>query len=258
MLLLDTEPRPHEVRRWILAALAILALHAGAAAAVLGWSIGAAAPGTATPTVLIDLAPQSAAPATELLDLAPGPAMQQAAPTAEPPDRRAVEDAIAPTPIQPIPPVTLPPERKPIAQLPRPIPPRETAHRHDAHTPAPRTAAPPRSDLHAAVQTAAIAGAAVAAATASYRAQLVAHLQRYKTYPAAARSAGETGVTVVAFTVGRGGELLGSRITRSSGHAALDAETLALLRRAQPLPAFPTDLRATTLSFDVPMAYALR
>jgi protein TonB len=63
---------------------------------------------------------------------------------------------------------------------------------------------------------------------------------------------------MLSFTVGRGGQLLGSRLARSSGSAALDAETQAMLRRAQPLPAFPPELPGTSLNFTVPVRFSIR
>jgi protein TonB len=87
---------------------------------------------------------------------------------------------------------------------------------------------------------------------------VAAHLQRFKQYPAASKAAGERGVSRLSFSLGRGGQVLSSRIAGSSGHAALDAETLAMVRRAQPFPPFPPDLKHVTLSFSVPVSFSIR
>jgi protein TonB len=47
-----------------------------------------------------------------------------------------------------------------------------------------------------------------------------------------------------------------SRIAQSSGSASLDAETLALIGRAQPFPPPPADITEEQLSFVVAIRYA--
>lgn len=52
------------------------------------------------------------------------------------------------------------------------------------------------------------------------------------------------------------GRVVTSRIAQSSGYAALDEETLALIKRAQPFPRPPADVSEEQLSFVVPIRYA--
>jgi periplasmic protein TonB len=73
-----------------------------------------------------------------------------------------------------------------------------------------------------------------------------------------ARSSGEQGIATVAFTIDRQGRLLTSRIVQSSGSATLDQETLAMLVRAQPMPAPPTNIPDNKLSFIVPVRFNIR
>ena len=61
-------------------------------------------------------------------------------------------------------------------------------------------------------------------------------------YPADARARDEQGVTQLAFRVDRDGHLISSRIVKSSGSTALNAEVIALLQRAQPFPPPPPEL----------------
>ncbi|MBR1221123.1 energy transducer TonB [Bradyrhizobium sp. U87765 SZCCT0131] len=252
---------PRDLRRWAPAALLVCAIHAGAFAAIVGWQASQPSPGATIPAVLIDMAPVSAAPQPQEQDLAPGPTMQEAeAPTPDAAPETAAE-MIAPTPPQPQPVVAAPPEQK-AKPTPEPVKPKARPVREvkkpSERPPAPRTTAQPRAERVAPTQNTAATGAAAAAAAASYRSMLAAHLQRFKQYPAGSRSIGETGVVTLSFTVNRGGHVLSSRIGRSSGHPALDAETMALIRRAQPLPAFPPEIREASMSFSVPIAYALR
>jgi protein TonB len=87
---------------------------------------------------------------------------------------------------------------------------------------------------------------------------LATHLGRFKRYPSGARSRGEQGTATVAFTIGRDGRLLNSRIVQSSGSPLLDDETLAMLARAQPLPKPPLSVPDSALSFVVPVRFDIR
>jgi len=92
----------------------------------------------------------------------------------------------------------------------------------------------------------------------SWQTVLVKHLERFKTYPGAARDRGEQGVVELAFTVDRNGHVLGRHIVTSSGHPDLDAEALAVVARAQPLPAFPAGMREAQLDINWRLRFTLR
>jgi protein TonB len=274
--------------RWTFSAAVILALHAALIAAGIGWYRQPPPTGVEMPAIMIDMAPVSAAPETQPMDVAPGPEMQQAdeptpPPTPEPMAQAPVEEQIAPTPpvekpeveapperkAEPAPPppepapepakvVPEPPQAKPVPPKPKPV--RVEAKKKPSETPpAPRTSAPPRAERQGRAAAAATAGAAAAAAALpSYRDRLAAHLQRYKQYPESAKSAGKQGVAMLSFTVGRSGQVLGARLAGSSGVSELDAETMAMIRRAQPLPAFPPEMTQASLSFTVPVRFSIR
>jgi protein TonB len=123
--------------------------------------------------------------------------------------------------------------------------------------PAPRTTAAPRAERQAPAASAISAGAS-AAVIASYNQLVAAHLQRFKQYPPGAKAAGEQGTARLSFSLGRGGQVLGSRLAGSSGHAALDGETLAMVRRAQPFPGFPPEMKQASMSFNVPVQFSIR
>jgi protein TonB len=66
---------------------------------------------------------------------------------------------------------------------------------------------------------------------------LIARLDRFKRYPAQAHRA--EGVASLAFTIDRKGNVLSSQIATSSGSSVLDAEVVALVKRAAPFPPPP-------------------
>ncbi len=261
--------------RWSASAAIIVAAHAALIALAMTWYTHSPPPGVTMPAIMVDMAPASAAPQTRPMDVAPGPEMQQAdasPPEAAPPE--TVQEQVAPTPPQDKPEVEAPPQQKaePTPQKPEPAqivpdrakptpvkpkPVRADAKKPTDAPPAPRTSAAPRAERQAPAAAAATAGAS-AAAVASYNQLVASHLQRFKQYPPGSKAAGEQGTSKLSFTLGRGGQVLGSRLAGSSGHPALDAETLAMVRRAQPFPSIPPELKQSSISFSVPVRFSVR
>jgi protein TonB len=91
----------------------------------------------------------------------------------------------------------------------------------------------------------------------SYLGRLLAQLNRFKQYPRAARQARIEGVVMVHFVMAADGKVQSFEISKSSGRPVLDAEALALIQRAQPLPALPPDFPTRTLDAVVPIEFAL-
>lgn len=89
---------------------------------------------------------------------------------------------------------------------------------------------------------------------ATWEAQLLAHLEKYRRYPAAARARREQGVAYVTFRMNRSGAVLSAVVVRSSGSPLLDQAALETLRRAQPLPGIP-DGKPDTLELSVPVEF---
>ncbi|WP_416057262.1 energy transducer TonB family protein [Stenotrophomonas maltophilia] len=94
------------------------------------------------------------------------------------------------------------------------------------------------------------------AASDQWEARLMARLQRYRYYPAAARARRQEGTAWVRVSVDRSGRLLLLRLEQSSGQPLLDEAALQTFRRAQPLPAPPDELKAP-LERVVPVEYFL-
>jgi protein TonB len=267
--------------RWSASAAIIVALHAALIALGVAWYTRSPPPGVALPTIMIDLAPASApsSPNVQPLDLPPGAEMQEADPPPPPPEpakQEAVQEQLAPTPPQENPVVETRPEQKAeppppkpepakiVPDRPKPIPvkpkPVRTEVKKPVDTPpAPRSSAAPKAERHAALTpSSAPAGVTSAAALASYNQRVAAHLQRFKQYPSSARAGGEQGTSRLSFTLGRSGQVLGSRLAGSSGHPSLDGETLAMVRRAQPFPPMPPELKRASMSFNVPVQFLIR
>jgi protein TonB len=91
---------------------------------------------------------------------------------------------------------------------------------------------------------------------ATWKSQVLTLIEHNKRYPAAARSRGEQGVARLAFRIDSDGRLISTRIVGSSGSSALDAETLALVERAQPFPPPPPELAGSELM--VPLRFSIR
>jgi protein TonB len=90
----------------------------------------------------------------------------------------------------------------------------------------------------------------------SWEGRVLARLERFKRYPAAAQSRRDQGVATIRFRLDRQGRVLSSSVARSSGNATLDQEALATLARAQPLPPIPAD-RPDEVELMVPVEFFL-
>lgn len=92
----------------------------------------------------------------------------------------------------------------------------------------------------------------------SWESLLLKHLQEFKNYPLEARRRNEQGVVLLAFSIDRNGHVTSRRIVKGSGYADLDAEVLALVERAQPMPSFPPSMTEAKLDLTVPIRFSLR
>jgi protein TonB len=237
-----------ELLRWGSAGLVIAAAHG---ALIAGYLLlhRPDRPAAGAPVVLVELAPVASASETAPLDMP----VEQEAPQPPEPETEVPKEELPP-PIEP-PKVEVPALPSPTAP---PLPQRRVEPKKQ---PKPRasqvTRAPARSTAPAAPQFG-VSSAEANAAQASWRDRLVAHLQRHKRYPAGAQARREQGVAVLDFSMDRNGRVLSSRIARSSGVAELDAEVLAMIQRAQPLPPFPPSMTQGQMSLSVPLRFSLQ
>ncbi len=230
---------------WGVCLALMLGLHAAVAWLALPRVVPHAADSPAPPAVMIDLTPEAPAEPEP-------PPPQPPPPEPEPPPPEPASLDLPP----PEPPPTPPPV--PAAAVPLPIPPPPPPR------PVVRREAPPRApDRPTASEAAPVPAAAPAPAPASnavpaWQSVLMARLQAAKRYPSAARFDRQQGVAYVRVALNRDGGVLSAAIQRSSGFAALDDETLALVQRVSPMPAPPPELTGDPVVLVIPVHFSLR
>ncbi|MES2256653.1 MAG: energy transducer TonB [Pseudomonadota bacterium] len=117
---------------------------------------------------------------------------------------------------------------------------------------APPVAEPAPPALHAPV-----AQNGVGDGQGSFESRVLAHINRFKQYPPAARKAHIEGVVMLHFVMDATGHVTQADIQKSSGRPILDNEALAMIQRAQPLPALPADYPARVLDAVVSIEFSL-
>jgi protein TonB len=251
------DPR-RELLRWVGCAAVVLAAHASLALALMSRPQDVDfEPGA--PVITIELAPMAVAPPAPISELAPGPEQMQTEsqervaeepkPELKEPEQKEIEVKREPE---------TPPVPDPVVTLPLPEPPKEKPQEmtQEPKEEAPVPTAPPSIAAPAEHEAAPAIGREprpTSAAIASWQRLLQAHLERHKRFPP--QALGQRGIANLAFTIDRQGHVLSSRIAHSSGSPALDNETLAMIRRAEPLPVPPGGIADNQLSFTVPIRY---
>jgi periplasmic protein TonB len=124
-----------------------------------------------------------------------------------------------------------------------------------ARTPKPEPAKPAALPQSQSTRTAAAAAAPSGGPSPSdWRSQVIGILERNKRYPSSAESNHQEGTAHLAFTIDRQGRITSAHIAGSSGSAALDAETLALVHRVS-IPPPPAEMAGTQISLVVSLRY---
>ncbi len=141
-------------------------------------------------------------------------------------------------------------------EVDKPVPPKETSP--DAVIPVPKPPPTVVAQTDPALRTTVHEVASAPRIDPSWESLLLKHLQEFKNYPYQARQRNEQGVVLLAFSIDRAGHVVSRRIVKSSGYADLDAEVLALVERAQPMPAFPPSMTQAQLDLTVPIRFSLR
>jgi periplasmic protein TonB len=247
--------------RWSACLLLVLGLHAVALDLLFRH---APAEPTALPSeaMMIDLAPEPVSPAAEPEEAPPEPEPVPPEPEPVPPEPEPIPPEPEPPPPESMPPEPIPPPEV-MLPAPPPPPPSPPAVRQPPRAQRPAIEARRDAAAPAALEAAPVAAAPPAPMTVSnavptWQGLMLGRLQRFKRYPDAARLNREEGVAYLTFSMDRAGHVLSAAIARSSGSQALDSETLALVRRAEPLPAPPPEMPGDPVTLTVPVRFSLR
>jgi len=224
---------PRDFVRWAFAGALVAAVHVALLAGYLFWRPADQTIGDNTEEISIELDPIDST-ADAKLNLAPAPEeMIEQKATPPKPDKPIEQPKVAPPPDPDVDTADIaPPEVKPPEKVEEPKP------------PAPVTAAPTKGGAPQVPR--------------SWETLLMRRLQQFKRYPDGAQARGEQGVALLSFSVDRDGRVLTRKIVHSSGHVDLDNEVLAMVERAQPLPAFPRSMTGNELNLTVPIRFSLR
>ena len=267
-------PLPREVGRWAGGGGLAFAAHVLLALAVL-FHAPVEMPSEPPAAMLIELEPMSAAPAVPSEQ---PPAPEEIAPPPEPlpevapkPEPEPVSEP-EPLPIEapevetdaPIVVARVPrarPDVVPEIVEPPPDPPKVREPKPKKRQATPRNAAPAAAPRVARADAAPNPGASTAQPRPSpdrWRNAVFRHLERHKHYPRGAQASGIGGTVRVRFSIDANGNVLGHRITGSSGHADLDRAVSAMITRASPLPAPPPTVFRPGMSLEVPIRFSPR
>lgn len=258
--------------RWISAVAVVATLHAGAVA----WALRSVGDeeweSQASGAFIVELSSITASPDEDSRDVAVGARSNEVAPvsasapqiasTAEPP--RAEEQPIIPETSEDrtdahlarLPEEKPPDEEKPEevaaaqaedAPLVAPVAPSEAAAPQRIEN-ATETSNKPRGQTEGVSRVDRVA-------IVNWQRDLIAHMNRYKRYPEAAREARRNGIVTVSFAIDRQGRVVRTSIANSAGFDALDQAAIDMLRRASPLPPPPDSVAGETIDFAVPVRF---
>ena len=263
--------------RWGTSATAIVAAHAALIALGMAWYTQRPPPGVTIPTIMVDMAPATASPAADAdgYRAGTGDAGGRCLAAGRAAKPETVQEQLEATPPQLKPEVEAPPEQKPDPTPPKPEPakivpdppkpvPDETeagsrgsqeadggirrrrapplppgpSGRRRRHPPSARE--PARRRLRPITRS----SRRICSASSNTR------LPRKPPASRARRACASASVAAARYCR--------PRLRDRRAIAALDAETLAMVRRAQPFPAFPPDMKQASMSFNVPIRSSVR
>jgi protein TonB len=244
--------------RWAIGGTCITALHFGAVYAAMYWPHQQPTTQEAPAAIMIELAPLPVAPEAPPQEVAVGPQMVTSQPSAPPQPEPLKQTEVPPLPENPSAAAVLPaaePEtkkEKPKEEKKKP-PEKEKEKKKEHSRPAPVTSAPKAARVpRARTNAAPAAGASSSMSVATWRSALMAHLNRYKRFPAG----GTRGTSLVTFSIDGRGNVVSARLARSSGDSVLDREAVSLARRASPVPPPPSNIAARgRITLRVPIRF---
>jgi periplasmic protein TonB len=90
----------------------------------------------------------------------------------------------------------------------------------------------------------------------TWQKELAVHLNKYKRYPADRPP--QSAEILIRFVLDRTGHVLSADVVKGSGDAAFDDAALAMMRRADPVPAPPALIADEGLSFTMPVIFHVK
>lgn len=218
--------------------------------------------------LMVELAAVAAAPDVLHTELPPAPELhEQSEPAEAVPETQATPlentEDIPPLPELAEPEVVLPEKTEPQPEPEKPVEPEEKPTK-EAQTAsaasAPSSPAPSENlaDKNMAQTDAVPVNPMTLPGVISWRDKLLGQLNKAKRYPSHARMRRQEGVSYLRFSMDRQGRVLAASLEQSSGHNALDTETLELIRRAEPLEIPPDDIPGEVIELVVPVEFFLK
>jgi protein TonB len=243
-LILQGPDTREEFRRWSLAAAIVCAAHFGLLAGYALMPAEEPDGAAESPAVLVDLAPTPPSPpSTE--NVAPGFDTPEVAPMAKSPEQ------VEPQAVEPMPRIEAP------AEVTLPLPDPKAVEKKPEENPDKSETIPEKNTPQEVQLASPGAIASRASSIATWRSLVQTKIKSAQRYPVRASARGEQGTVTVAFVLNRNGSVLSRNIVRSSGHAELDQEALAMIARAAPFPPFPPSITGETLNLPVPIEFKL-
>jgi periplasmic protein TonB len=254
-------PKPSSRSLWIAAALGAIAVHAGCVVLALASIPADDPPDLGARAIAIGI--ELEAPHREQSERPVGPDSEAAAPSpAQVEEKAVVEQTDLP---KAIPTETDDPDRvvtpndtpKPVEEEPK-IKTVETvtsvasAPSEETATPSIETAPEASTSVAPTLGT----GESLQRARVAWQKELAVHLDKYKRYPADRST--QTAEVVVSFILDRTGHVLSTRVAKGSGDASFDAAALAMLQRADPVPAPPPLVADEGLTFSLPVVFHIK
>lgn len=244
----------NDVHRWAGSFLLVVGAHVSAVFTALNWP-------SSQPEI------SSEPMAAMMIELAPVPTSPPAPPVAAPPGE--LQEEIEPSPkskpepeiTEPLPEIpevakaeaVFPPEPKPVEE---PIEPEEE-EKLEQQEQAPVAVEAPPDEIAAAPKEGAVS-LTPSHATVSWQSVLLGHLESHKHYPRESRRRRQEAIVYVRVQINRDGTVVDYRLEQPCPHEPLNQESLALIARAQPLPAPPDDVEGENIEFVVPVEFSLK
>jgi TonB family protein len=91
---------------------------------------------------------------------------------------------------------------------------------------------------------------------ASWQKELMAHLDKYKRYPADRATKGAE--ITISFLLDRRGHVLSASVVKGSGDSAFDEAALSMIRRSDPVPQPPPLVADEGLNFTLPVIFKVK